>query len=167
MMPEMDGPTTLERLRERSSTGNTPVVFMTARAQTREIEQFVALGAAGVIPKPFDPMTLAKSVKAFVRPSKSTTELRGNFLKRARRDAAALDPYHAALTKDARSAPALEQVKCIAHGLAGAGGVFGFPAISDLSAHLARSADAMLKGTGSASDVERALDTLLAEIERE
>src|SRR4051794_399418 len=57
MMPVMDGPTTLKRLRERPKTAYTPVVFMTARAQAREIEQFVALGAAGVIPKPFDPMT--------------------------------------------------------------------------------------------------------------
>jgi CheY-like chemotaxis protein len=166
MMPEMDGPTTLEHLRERSATGTTPVVFMTARAQTREIEQFVSLGAAGVIPKPFDPMTLAKSVKAFVQPARAVTAMRGNFLERARRDAAALDPYHAALTNDDRSGHALEQVKNIAHGLAGAGGIFGFPEISDRSADLVRTADAMLHGTGSASEVERALDSLLAEIDR-
>ena len=35
---------------------------MTARAQTRELEQFIALGAEGVISKPFDPMTLANEV---------------------------------------------------------------------------------------------------------
>lgn len=168
MMPVMDGPTTLKHLRERPGTVNTPIVFMTARAQAREIEQFVSLGAAGVIPKPFDPMTLAVSVRAFVRPSKAAlAALRANFLARARRDAAALAPYRSALAPDGHSVPALEQVKHIAHGLAGAGGIFGFPAISDLSAALARSADAMLRGFGTAAQVERSLDSLLAEIEKE
>jgi CheY-like chemotaxis protein len=168
MMPVMDGPTTFKRLRERPATVNTPVVFMTARAQTREIEEFVSLGAAGVIPKPFDPMTLAHSVKAFVKRTKAAlAALRENFLERARRDAASLEPYRAALAPDGHSTPALEQVKSISHSLAGAGGIFGFPAISDLSAELARAADAMLAGTGTAHDVEKALDALLAEVEKE
>jgi CheY-like chemotaxis protein len=63
MMPVMDGPSTLARLREHAQTASTPVVFMTARAQTREINHFRSLGAAGVISKPFDPMTLAASVR--------------------------------------------------------------------------------------------------------
>lgn len=168
MMPVMDGPATLKCLRQRPFTINTPIVFMTARAQTREIEQFVALGAAGVIPKPFDPMTLATSVKGYVRPSKAAlAALRRNFLARARRDAAAMAPYRIVLVPDTHSVPALEQLKGIAHGLAGAGGIFGFPGISELSATLARSADAMLHGTGTAGAVEQALDDLLAEIERE
>ena len=91
MMPMMDGPTTLVHLREQPKTNLTPVVFMTARAQAREIESFVSLGAVGVIPKPFDPMTLANSVKSFVRPSKDALAgLRCGFLRRARNDAAAL-----------------------------------------------------------------------------
>ena len=147
MMPVMDGPTTLKHLRERPETTHTPVVFMTARAQAREIELFVSLGAVGVIPKPFDPMTLAQSVKAYVRPSKaSLAALRSGFLQRASSDAAALAPYRAALAPDGHSLPAVEQVKSIAHGLAGAGGIFGFPAISEKSAALARAADAMLEG---------------------
>src|ERR1700722_3801202 len=40
MMPSMDGPTTLARLRENPGTAAIPVVFMTARAQSREIDQF-------------------------------------------------------------------------------------------------------------------------------
>jgi CheY-like chemotaxis protein len=168
MMPVMDGPTTLRRLRQCPATVNTPVVFMTARAQAREIEQFVSLGAIGVIAKPFDPMTLARSVKGFVRPSNaSLAAMRETFLERARRDAAALTPYHAALAPDSHSVPALEQVKAIAHSLAGAGGIFGFPKISELSGALAQAADAMLNGTGAASDVARTLDALLAAIEAE
>ena len=66
MMPVMDGPATLSRLRQKRSTAQIPVVFMTARTQTREVEQFKALGAAGVIAKPFDPMALASEVRHFV-----------------------------------------------------------------------------------------------------
>lgn len=168
MMPVMDGPTTLKHLRERPRTTNTPVVFMTARAQTREIETFVSLGAVGVIPKPFDPMTLAQSVKRFVRPSNSSlAALRSGFLRRTHSDAAALGPCRAALAPDGHSIPAVEQVRSIAHGLAGAGGIFGFPVISEKSGTLARAADAMLAGTGAPSDVERALDELLVQIAQE
>jgi CheY-like chemotaxis protein len=62
MMPHMDGPTTLSHLRKNPRTSAVPVLFMTARAQPREVEQFIALGAQGVISKPFDPMTLAFTV---------------------------------------------------------------------------------------------------------
>ena len=63
VMPRMDGPTTLSCLRENPKTSGIPVLFMTARAQPREVEQFIALGAQGVISKPFDPMTLALTVR--------------------------------------------------------------------------------------------------------
>jgi len=69
MMPVMDGPQTLGHLREHAKTAETPVVFMTARAQARELAHFLTLGAAGVIPKPFDPMTLAGTVKQYLRTS--------------------------------------------------------------------------------------------------
>lgn len=64
MMPEMDGPSTLKALRELPSLSDVPVVFMTAKVQPAEIEYFKSLGACEVIPKPFDPMTLAEQVKA-------------------------------------------------------------------------------------------------------
>lgn len=64
MMPGMDGPTTLARLRETEAGARLPVVFITARAQSHEVERFLALGAVGVIPKPFDPMKLAITVRA-------------------------------------------------------------------------------------------------------
>jgi|ERR1700761_309923 len=67
MMPGMDGPATLEELRKNPKTSAIPVVFMTARAQAREIDQFIALGAQGVISKPFDPMTLATEVEDQLR----------------------------------------------------------------------------------------------------
>jgi CheY-like chemotaxis protein len=67
MMPGMDGPTTLTHLRENPKTAEIPVLFMTARAQAREVEQFISLGAQGVISKPFDPMTLASEVQTHLQ----------------------------------------------------------------------------------------------------
>jgi CheY-like chemotaxis protein len=64
VMPVMDGPQLLAKLRQGSRTASIPVVFMTARAQTDEVEQFLALGAAAVIAKPFDPLKLAATVRA-------------------------------------------------------------------------------------------------------
>ena len=63
MMPVMDGPTTLENLRKNPRTAHIPILFLTARAQSGEIERFIALGAQGVLSKPFDPMTLAALVR--------------------------------------------------------------------------------------------------------
>jgi two-component system, OmpR family, response regulator len=63
MMPGLDGPATLERIREQERTRNVPVIFMTAKALPQEIERFMKLGAIGVISKPFDPMKLAQRVK--------------------------------------------------------------------------------------------------------
>lgn len=64
IMPAMDGPATLVHLRENPQTARIPVLFMTARAQAREIEHLISLGAQGVISKPFDPMTLASVVQS-------------------------------------------------------------------------------------------------------
>ena len=63
MMPDLDGPGTLQRLRNMPGHETTPVIFMTARAQASERVSFIDLGAIGVIIKPFDPMTLASQVR--------------------------------------------------------------------------------------------------------
>lgn len=63
MMPGMDGPTTLQELRKRPETAHIPVVFMTAKVQTGEVEQFLELGAIDVISKPFDPLTLSDQIR--------------------------------------------------------------------------------------------------------
>ena len=63
MMPEMDGPTTLGRLREISSLSDVPAVFMTAKVTLEDVQSYKDMGVVDVIPKPFDPMTLADQVK--------------------------------------------------------------------------------------------------------
>ncbi len=67
MMPGMDGPTTLQALRKLEGLQQTPVLFMTAKVQIEELEQYKELGAIDVIPKPFDPMTLSAQIEAIWR----------------------------------------------------------------------------------------------------
>jgi len=63
MMPEMDGPTTLDALKDHSSLNTVPVIFLTAKILPAEIDRFKSLGAIEVICKPFDPLTLAEQIK--------------------------------------------------------------------------------------------------------
>ncbi len=64
MMPEMDGPETLRRLRLLDAFKSTPAIFMTAKVRSEELAALRAAGAVDVIPKPFDPMTLAQTIRA-------------------------------------------------------------------------------------------------------
>lgn len=59
MLPEMDGLSILAALRQNEATAQIPVVFMTARVQADEVEEYRRRGAIDVIFKPFDPMTLS------------------------------------------------------------------------------------------------------------
>jgi CheY-like chemotaxis protein len=69
MMPELDGPSTLRALRDSPRGRDVPVIFMTAKAQPREVESYLALGARGVVVKPFDPMNLPDQVRAILAAS--------------------------------------------------------------------------------------------------
>jgi CheY-like chemotaxis protein len=67
MMPRMDGPTTFQRLRDKNLDGRAVVIFMTAKVQTYEVQRYLELGAAGVIAKPFDPVSLPEEIREIVR----------------------------------------------------------------------------------------------------
>ena len=64
MMPGMDGPSTLQKMRTLPGLATIPVVFMTAKAMPQEVARFRELGAASVIAKPFDPIQLGNQVIA-------------------------------------------------------------------------------------------------------
>lgn len=66
MMPVMDGLATLAALRSQPATAETPVIFLTAKAERHEVDRMTPLGAAGVLLKPFDPHTLPDDVRALV-----------------------------------------------------------------------------------------------------
>jgi CheY-like chemotaxis protein len=62
MMPEMDGIDTLSHLKSNQKTSAIPVIFLTAKAQAEEKNQFQSLGVVDVITKPFNSMTLASQI---------------------------------------------------------------------------------------------------------
>jgi CheY-like chemotaxis protein len=161
MMPEMDGLTVLARLRADRRTAPIPVVFVTARAQERE--RFRAIGAAGVIAKPFDPMELAAEVRRFVPFDGALSPVREDFLERLNADACALSACRLWLS-EAQSKPALMRINEIAHALAGAGGIYGFAGITCESAALSDAAERNLAGHARQIEVEQALDRLLKRI---
>ena len=57
------------RLRDGAATRHIPVILLTARAQAHEVDSYMALGATGVIRKPFDPATLPDEVRRLVTQS--------------------------------------------------------------------------------------------------
>lgn len=62
MMPGMDGPTTLSRLRADPTTKEIPVILLTAKLRPGERRELDDLEINGIIGKPFDPMALASQV---------------------------------------------------------------------------------------------------------
>jgi two-component system OmpR family response regulator len=164
MMPVMDGATTLARLRENPLTAGIPVVFMTARAQSRELDLFRSLGAIGVIPKPFDPMTLAASVRAHVQPLDRLDAMQSEFLVRVDRDLAALAGHWSALENGTSVATSLAEIKHIAHGLAGGAGIFGFGELSDTAASLEEAVILEGDGSGTVAEIGSALDRVVTSV---
>ena len=64
MMPGMDGPSVLKAMRESPDTAAYPVVFITARATQKDHAELLALGAAGIVSKPFSPKDLPDQLRA-------------------------------------------------------------------------------------------------------
>jgi CheY-like chemotaxis protein len=62
MMPDMDGPTTFQKLQANPATRHIPVILLTARGRSADQRLFAELGVTGVIKKPFNPLKLADQV---------------------------------------------------------------------------------------------------------
>jgi two-component system, OmpR family, response regulator len=64
MMPVMDGPALFRQMQLREETKALPVVFITAKAASRDLEELMKMGAAGTISKPFNPKDLPEQLRA-------------------------------------------------------------------------------------------------------
>jgi CheY-like chemotaxis protein len=159
-MPIMDGLTTLAELRADRRTAMIPVVFMTARAQAHEQARFKSLGAAGVIPKPFDPMRLPALVRACVSIGAIPAD---DFLWRLNDAFSALTACRADLAQSHERA-ALATIKEVAQTLAGASRNYAFAGISLEATALEDAVDGESAGRTIPMRIEHALDRLLARI---
>ena len=72
MMPDVDGPATVQRLQADPQTRDIPVIFLTAKAKSADQLGFSKLGVAGVLTKPFDPMTLTDQIATILARSDDT-----------------------------------------------------------------------------------------------
>ena len=150
MMPEMDGPATLQALRAMPEAAEIPVVFFTAKTQRGDVEQLSDLGALGVLAKPFDPMTLASEISALWgkqgaepddgnRPEDQFDALRETFREEAKLDMAIIEGHNSDLMSTAVLSKAntlLFEMLRLAHKLSGRSGTFGYAEISKRSAAL-------------------------------
>ena len=64
MMPGMDGPALFRKMREVPATKDLPVVFITAKASQKELDELKTMGAIGTISKPFSPKDLPDQLRA-------------------------------------------------------------------------------------------------------
>jgi two-component system, OmpR family, response regulator len=146
MMPGLDGQGAFAAFRQMPATASTPVIFMTACVQPREINEYRELGSLGVIPKPFDPDTLADTIQGmWDRHQKAR-------LNKARRDdlASLRRTYLADLPERLRAIeasagslrdngwdPRIASDLCdLAHRLAGSAAIYGFPEVSEAAVRI-------------------------------
>jgi len=62
MMPAMDGPAMLAKLRAIRATSHIPIVLLTAKVEAVHDGSLSHLPVAAILPKPFDPLRLASQV---------------------------------------------------------------------------------------------------------
>jgi len=165
MMPGLDGPGTLHKMRADPATAKIPVIFVTAKAMPREIAQFREMGAVGVIPKPFDPMQLINQLRTLwdgdgtepdpsidysnkATAQRQLRQLAGRFLQRTRDEAVLLS----ALAEHAYDGDPVvtEQMERLAHKIHGSGSMFGYRALSACASDLESMVEAIRKRNASA-----------------
>ncbi|MBD2210394.1 response regulator [Nostoc linckia FACHB-104] len=61
-MPDMDGFAVFEKLQENTVSQSIPVILLTARVLPSDRDRFARMGIAGVISKPFEPITISQQV---------------------------------------------------------------------------------------------------------
>lgn len=61
-MPEMDGFEMFEKLQGNPATQGIPVILLTSKVLARDRQRFADLSIAGVITKPFNPLTIWQQV---------------------------------------------------------------------------------------------------------
>jgi two-component system, OmpR family, response regulator len=145
VMPGLDGPSTLKRMRELAPISEIPVIFLSAKVLPATVAHFLELGAIGVIGKPFDPLKLsdellsqwkradaAREVKrtraAHSQVQEKVSSLTANFLQRTRDDVVHLRSIVEGARQGNQSL--LKEVHRVAHSIRGAGTMFGFPEVS-------------------------------------
>ena len=157
-MPVMDGMTATRAIREWEQANHrapTPIIALTASALKGDQEKFMAAGCSAYLTKPMKQEVLLQAIREhsipappssqeetrrtdaiLVRANPKLADLIPGFLQNRRRDVIAM--------LEALDRSDFATVESLGHGMKGAGGSWGFQAITDIGAALeqaARSAD--------------------------
>jgi two-component system cell cycle response regulator len=165
MMPRLDGPATVKRLRADPAIGHIAVMFMTAMAMPEDVVELRALGATAVIAKPLDLSQLPDQVLAAwqgittgperagasadrARVRQQVARQAGKFLERSVAQALTLR----ALVEDlqAGDGSGVAAMREIAHTIHGSGAVFNFPAVSACAGEIERLSENLLAADSAA-----------------
>lgn len=161
VMPRMNGPATLAKLRMNRDTAAIPVVFITGSGQTRKSGYFKALGAAGVLAKPFDADALMAAVRKHLRPKPTAIEaMKKQFLQQAEGYSSELVGCAKALATGANHADVLVHLRQIANRLFDSEGVFAYRLIGADAIAL----DAAVTEERSETEIQTAIQALVKRI---
>ncbi len=139
MMPDIDGPSLMGKIRSNKFIGSTPVVFMTARVQPAEMDKYVALGAAGVIPKPFNPVTLPDEVQELWHGYQCSVcgnmadyvaDLKQHYINNLPAKREQIEAFIKKLKAGKSPAVLRRDIEHVVHNLAGSGTTYGYQTIS-------------------------------------
>ena len=97
MMPRMTGYEVAKALRENVATAHIPIIFVTARAQSSDVERGLELGVDDYVTKPFDPLDLIARVNTLLARSQAAAES----LTESLTESALTDPLTESLTEPA------------------------------------------------------------------
>lgn len=143
-MSDMNGVETYARLRRIPAFEHTPIVFMTARAMSGEIARLQRMGAADVIVKPFDPLTLAERLDEVCKRNSEAAEVRARLRDLLARHCIALARQtdelgrllQQGLDPDCSTREPLLTARSITHQAKGTSGSVGFPDMTNAAAAL-------------------------------
>jgi CheY-like chemotaxis protein len=186
MMPGLDGPSTIERMRANTMIESIPFIFLTAKVMPSELAHVLKLGALGVIAKPFDPLKLGEQVLALWRRADSAAtfagvpatpaaetasallveqmdSVAGRFRERAGQDVVVLRKLIAQAKRG--DLAALGQVEYIGHSISGAGAMLGYSKMSAVGERIERVAGRILRNpeasrTGDLASFQELMDCI-------
>lgn len=175
MMPDLDGPITLARIRAIEALAKVPVIFLTAHALSAEIQYLQSLDAAAVLAKPFEPMALLPKVRTICNSTergphvvaRAARQLTPNLRQRLIRDAAELSKL--AQSWSVAAPGEMEAIIAAAahctHKLHGAAAILGAPDIGAAAGRVNADLKALVRGERTADQVRPALRGLVELLE--